>query len=347
MSAILSSEAIQSIPGEKKPERGTPWILTAQPSDFDWILDKNLLRDEGVFYGLSENNEIPAEKIDAIRHFFQERIKVLEKSLDVQRTEAAFCRNEMADSALQIETWRKRIEEVSMTSVAQPHDFWRYALGALVYATMLICNFWLVQSWISTSNLSSPGLVAFGVYLFGSLSLFSRASQLYHSENKLGGEADRRESWKTYLEEWAIPFVVALFVVYQGHAAHSNGESAIFFMLIFSIFLFVGKGFLNTLVLVRTEYGKLAQNQKARRLQREYQRNAYKEMAQQEIEIKQFMEKETAIKLQILEDEKTRALFQEQQETNVSLFLSEFGLAKAMRQSLNHKQLSHLISNRH
>ena len=345
-STSQATESDQATPKDIKSEVPNPLNLSAFPSEFDWILDKNLLRDEGVYFGLSEANEVPMEKVNAIRHCFQERIKVLEKTLEMERGEADFCRSQKNESELQIENWRKRLDEIILSSVTQPHNFWRYALGAAVYITILVCNFWLIQSWLALSNLSSPGLITLGVYLFGSVSIFSRASQLYHSETNLQAESDHREAWKTYLEEWVIPFVVALYVVFQGYTAHSLGESIMFFCLIFSLFLFVGKGFFNTLILVKSEYEKLIQNQKARRMQKANAQTAKAEMERNEIEAKEFLQQELVLKRQILEDEKARILLMEQQESNVSLFLSEFGLAKAMRHSLNHKQLSQIISNR-
>jgi len=349
MATFTSSPPLEAIPGipiEKKTEGVSVQVSAAQPSNFDWVMDKNLLRDEGVYYGLSDANEVPFEKIEAIRHFFQERIKVLEKSIEMLRAEASFCRNEMIERNILVATWRNRLEEMTLALISQPHDFWRYALGILAYATMLFCNFWMIESWLSSSNLTSPGVTAFGLYLFGSLSLFSRASHLYHSNSKLEEASDRRESWKTYLEEWAIPFIVALFVGYQGRTGHNLAESVLFFLLVFSIFLFVGKGAFNTFSLAKTEYIKHLQNQKARRLQREKQVFAREEIVRIDKEAKQLLQKEVEIKEQILEDEKSRAMLLEQQESNVSLFLSEFGLAKGMRNSLNHKQLSQLISTR-
>lgn len=331
---------------QKNTEDASIQDKSAQPSDFDWVIDKNLLRDEGVYYGLSDANEVPLEKIEAIRHFFQERIKVLEKSIEMLRVEAAFCQNEIIAKNVLVGTWRNRLEEMTLAMTSQPHDFWRYSLGILAYSSMLFCNFWLIESWLSSSNLASPGLTAFGLYLFGSLSLFSRASHLYHSDSKLEESSDRRETWKTYLEEWAIPFIVALFVGYQGRNGHDLAESILFFLLVFSIFLFVGKGVFNTFSLAKTEYIKRLQNLKAHRLLREKQVFAREEIVRNDNETKQLLHKELAIKEQILEDEKSKAMLLEQQESNVSLFLSEFGLAKGMRNSLNHKQLSQLISTR-
>jgi hypothetical protein len=346
-SSTLPIDAHQDLQGEKKQSVVEPWVLRAQPSDFDWIVDKNLLRDEGVFYGLSDTNEVPVEKTNAIRHFFQERIRVLEKTLAEYRTELELCKKECGEVGQKIVATRKNLDEVSISTVTQPHDFWRYALGASAYVAMLICHFWLIQSWLSTSNVASPQLVAFGIYLFGSLSLFNRGAQIYHSDLKLGSEPDRREIWKTYLEEWAIPFVVSVFIVFQGKDEHSIGDVVVFFMLVFCIFLFVGKAFLDTIVLLKTEYGKLISNQKARRLQGEQKRNMIKSIERLDLEFSKILQRETSLKSQVLEDEKMRAMLLEQLETNISLFLSEFGLAKAMRNSLNHRQLSNLISNRH
>lgn len=316
-------------------------------SEFDWILDKHLLRDEGIYFGLSDMAQTPTEKVEAIRHFFQERIEALgveylNKSNLIQQLAQM-----MEDQLLHIRQKQSEILSLKSQLVLKPHDFWRSLVGFLVYGIILIFNYWLIYTWLSDAQVKSPLWTTLGVYLFGSLSLFGRFSLMYNTDEKvLNAVGEERESWKVYLEEFFIPLIASIYVCYRGAGDHAFPEIAIFFLLIYAQFLFTGKGILNQLVKLKSEVSVLWANL-------ELQRRTKRQVNQLDAEIGVLNSARNAheAKLQILKDnaldiEKAIAMIKEQKETNVLLFLSEYELAKASRQNLNNKQIGRILSSR-
>lgn len=316
-------------------------------SEFDWITDKNLLRDEGVYFGLSDSDQIPAEKVDTIRQFFQERIKALETNCASKRNSAAETKQRVERTEANIEAQKVSIQQLKDTFVVNDHDFWRHAIGVIIYIIVLIFNFGLIYSWLTSANIQSPISTTLGVYLFGSLSLFSQFSLLYHSNKQvLETEGHEREPWKVYLEEFGIPLIASAYISLKGASSHGSIETIVFFLLIYSLFLFAGKGFLTQLVKAKKEWTKMAGNYIGKRALHRQIVTIEDKIQQNELELEKINNTLQSIQEQILEDEKSIAMIYEQKETNVLLFLSEYELAKSARQTLNRKQISQIISSR-
>jgi hypothetical protein len=56
-----------------------------------------------------------------------------------------------------------------------------------------------------------------------------------------------REKWKIYLEEWGVALIVSLFIIILPAKVHSIEYSVIASIFFFMLFLFGGKGLINTL----------------------------------------------------------------------------------------------------
>lgn len=316
-------------------------------SDFDWIIDKNLLRDEGIYYGLSDADHVPNEKIEAIRQFFQERIRTLETDTIAKHSFSQQKEKEIADQHTDIAQKQIQIQSIKEDLVYENHDFWRVLVGLTLYISIFLFNFWLIFSWLETAQVKTPFITALGVYLFGSLNLFGRFSILYHSdESTLNGEQDQREKWKVYLEEFFIPFIASVYICYLGAGSHDLAGIVIFFLLIYTLFLFTGKGILNQLVSAKTESIKFLGNMKRKSDGNKSILKLQAAISQQNIANEENQKQLLIVQAEILESEKAIAMITEQKETNVFLFLSEYELAKAARQSLNRKQIGQIISSR-
>lgn len=320
---------------------------TVQISDFDWITDKNLLRDEGVYFGLSDSEQVPSEKVDTIRQFFQERIKALETDCLSWHAQSNATQQVIDNILLSIEQKKLHIRQVKEAFIVKEHNFWRYLIGLTAYCCILFFNFGLIYAWLEAGQVKAPLLTTLGVYLFGSFSLFGKFSLLYHSDAQvLHSEGEEREPWKVYTEEFLIPFIASVYISFKGASTHSVAEVAVFFLLTYILFLFAGKGFLTQLVKTKTELAKMVWNYTGRKAVKK-QTTSIEDEIKEDI-LKQEMAQTTlqGLNAQILEAEKAIAMISEQKETNVLLFLSEYELARSARQALNRKQISQIISSR-
>lgn len=318
-----------------------------QISDFEWITDKNLLRDEGVYFGLSDSDQVPEEKINAIRQFFQERIKILDTERHAQIRFAD--ESEKMINSLHVGVAQKKevIKKLKDGFVTQDHNFGRYFIGLSVYFLIVVFNFWLIYFWLESAQVNAPILTTVGVYLFGSMSLFGQFSLMYHgNEQVLNTTGEKREKWKVYTEELLIPFIVSAYLTFKGYAAHGLGEAAIFFILSLALFLYAGKGFLMQLIKTKSELSKMLRNYANKK---DIKRQTIKIEGDIKSDILALESQQNALtdlRSQMLETEKAIAMVTEQKETNVLLFLSEYELAKSARQTLNRKQISQIISSR-
>lgn len=322
-------------------------LPNSQMSNFDWITDKNLLRDEGVYYGLSDSADEPKEKINAIRLYFQERIDFVKTTINSKEKELGRNEARSSDCERQIAELREKIQSQYTDQQLPAHDFWRYLTGLAAYIGMFVFNFWLIYEWLLLSGVKYPAFTAIAVYLFGAFSLFNRLSILYSSDQAtLIKNETEREKWKIYLEEVAIPFVAAVYVVYKGLNAHPPAEGLIFFLLIFGIFIFAGKGLLNILVRLKQEYRVLAQNKILKKITKEKIGDLQAKIEELKTQIKDLAAEKANIELDLLEHAKSLSVIDQQKETHVSLFLSEYQLARSARKSMDSRQVARIISSR-
>lgn len=318
-----------------------------QTSSFDWITDKNLLRDEGVYYGLSESTEFPEEKVRTIRQYFEEQIQVSRLVIDSKEATLSRIANEQARLQNEITTVYDNIQQWETDFQFSSHDFWRYLIGLFAYSGILIFSFWLIYNWLQNTDTANPFYTALAVFLFGAFSLFNRLAVVYNS-NKVETEegAHTREPWKVWVEEIAIPIVVASYLVYQGWGIYTPVEIGLFFLVVLSIFLFAGKAFLNLWIVLKKEYAVFSQNRRRRKLHKEKVMQAQQHILALKEQVAEQVALAKKVEAELSQAAQTLAMQLEQKETNVSLFLSEVALARSTRNTLNRNQLSQLISSR-
>lgn len=319
-----------------------------QMSNFDWIVDKNKLRDEGVYYGLSDSNEYPEEKIRTIRQYFHEQTQLVKTSIAGKRNELQRLNAEITSMEGQIEGYYDKIEQLRQQFKFRPHDFWRYLTGFLAYTGMLILNYWIIYDWLKTGGVAYPEVTTTAVYLFGAFSLFNRWALVYSPENEEKEEHHlKREGWKVYTEEMVIPLIAAAYVVFRGYNARPTGEVLVFFLLILSLFIFAGKGLLNVLIKLKLEFAELTANRRLRRLQKEKIRDIQDKIVELKSKIQETIDLRKTTEQLLMELEKSLSVLEAQGETHVALFLSEYELARAARKSMSNRQTARILARRH
>lgn len=333
--ATTTSEGIVKVPNN-------------QMSNFDWIVDKNQLRDEGVYYGLSDSNDYPEEKVRTIRQYFQEQTQFVKTAIAGKQDELKRLNADIASLEGQIEDNYGRIEQLHHQLKFRPHDFWRYLTGFLAYAGMLLLNYWIIYDWLKAGGAAYPEITASAVYLFGAFSLFNRWALVYSAQNQESeGQPVKREEWKVYAEEIIIPLIAAGYVVYRGHNVRPAGEILLFFLLIFSLFIFAGKGLLNVLIKLKLEFAELTANRRLRKLHKEKIQDIQYKISEIKQKIKETIEKQQAAGQAMQELEKSLSVLEAQGETHVALFLSEYELARAARKSMSNRQTARILARRH
>jgi hypothetical protein len=330
-------------------ENGFPAAVPQAPatSNFDWITDKNLLRDEGIYFGLSDNSEFPQEKVNSIRQYFKEKIGSARALVSSANQVLLGLKKQQEDLEQLIDNQYRKAAELENNFQPHPHQFWRSLIGLACYIGIWYLNFKLLQNWLLEANISKASVKAMAVYGFGTLSLFSPMSFFYTSNQQSPeGPAPEREQWKVYLEELFIPFIAAFYGVYLGHTAYSMIHCVLFFGVLLALFLFSGRGLLSNLVQLKADTTNLFLNRRNRKLlqHRIKELKVQVELYQKDIQDLQKKAGEASEKSSALQAE--IAVLESQTESHVALFLSEFELARAARNSISNRQTAYILSSR-
>jgi hypothetical protein len=300
--------------------------------NYEWILNEDLLRDEAILFGLSGSDY--QGKVDTIRKFYQHKIAIVETDLKALGDEREKRESTIRSTKEHISSLKSNIESWSTQPKIADHTFYRSLARFSIYSLTLIFTYFIVIEWMG-SRWENSILVSLGVFLFGSLSLFSDFSILYSSDKQ---KADRAK-WKTILEEFSIPFITTLFIVFWGDKNASTLEAVILALLIFALFLFVGKGWLSSIEQLRANYLILKKNFSTNRFTKEKIQKAIAEIKKLEEFIEE--EKKHIIDLSESINVNTQEIqsLKSEIEVKISYFLSEFSLAKATRENTSSEQL--------
>lgn len=225
-----------------------------QLDKFAWIIDENLLRDEGVLYGISDSE--PAEKIQTIEHYFNEQIAEKKVQIALTELDQDQCRDKITAGMEELDQLKNRLKFLSTELSVKDHTFYRTCVGFFSYFIMVSFNFWLVYEHL-TPYWKYPLLIALGVYFFGSLSLFNKHSFIYSNFEKLKTDP---HPWRTITEELIIPLIATIFILSWSKADIGWGKLVASFLVIYTIFVFSGKALLGYLLELPKDYRTMKQN---------------------------------------------------------------------------------------
>jgi hypothetical protein len=309
---------------------------------FEWILDENLLRDEGVMYGLTDGDA--QEKLKTIEAFYHQKANAL--NIQAEQTEKRIRKveDELLITINDISDEQKQLKAMEEERDSRKTGFLRQSISLLCYAAAVFLTFWLMYSWLRP-KLEYPVLIAVGIYLFGSLNLFTPGSFLFAAE-AAHREANPRERWKLLLEELVVPLIATLFVILWGYNGQDILPSAALGFLLYALFLFAGKGLLTTIdkwVAAKQQLQHKIADQRLRK-----KRIAGKKKRIQQLREEQAERMDALARLQEHSDQlqvKAQDL-QETAETRKAYFMSEFALARSARNQLSGEQLMHLSANK-
>jgi hypothetical protein len=324
------------LPQDDPSERLPPVVENREESfdsadfSYTWLKDENLLRDEGVYFGLT--TESPDSKLNTIDHYFEELIARLEQSINNVEEEKARIDHLISTTRQERSSLQKELERISTEYHLSPNPFWRNAFSIGVYSLVVVLNFWLVfelfgDKWVN----SIP--VTVGIYLLGLLVSFGKKPWILYRKNPEATESDEAEVWKSVLEELGVPLAVALFILFWSFENLSAWESVSLFIILLILFLYAGKGLMAYIQEIPQAYKTLLENR---------QKNEFRK--ERIIEVKELIRSlQTKINAEeeglknILQERYSQSMelkfLRKKKETMKAYFLSEFHLAKESRSS--------------
>ncbi len=311
------------------PAPAAPEVLNGLPEyAFEWLNDEHTLREEGAYYGLVEGDT--QEKENAIRQYFQIFIQSLRKGIEMDETALAILATESAQlEDLKIKKQAEK-ERRQIPTDFQQHFFYRYLIGIIAYALILLFNFGLIYETLSLST-KYPLWLSLGVYLFCMLSQIRRVSNVYSSDHQVVPEIlSVEERWKVYAEEYGIPIVGALFVVLYGQPG-SALHATMIFLLVLTLFIYAGKGFWQSWFHVQEEF-KILQNNRTTKQNRQMRLSELDtEILDINRKIEKNQEEKRTLRAKIRELHVQLARAEAHMIATISYFKSEFDLARSSK----------------
>lgn len=307
---------------------------------FSWILDEDLLRDEGVVFGLAGTD--PDAKIAVIEQYYAD--KVVSQKQQNQDTQGRLEELEMQLTDLLVNTQTAKAAILAEeTKVSQRSLF--IALPLVKFLTALGVVFlgaFVIKAWLSfSSTFTLPG--AIGIYLFGLLVLHAKDSVLFNHNHS--DKVNYREWWKILLEEFIVPLTLALFLFFWGHGNYAMTKRLSFTLMIFLFFLFSGKFLIFTIKELEAATRDLSQQREAKRQQQkvidQWQQEKIgleQSILEKKVEIQSLKEKIDAGQIQV-------AHLEQEKELKISYFLSEYHLAKTAKENYSAEQLFRITYN--
>jgi ABC-type multidrug transport system fused ATPase/permease subunit len=306
-----------------------------KPYGFDWIEDDNLLRDEGVLFGLSESDT--KHKVEAITKYYALKvegviafIENLDDRIGALKEKAELLEGKIVNSLAQIDQLHMPVERKHIYLLA-------IALRFLFFLAAIILNFWLIHTYLAKAT-SSSFVITTGLYILGTLTLFNAKSHLFLSDKAY--EKEDREMWKALLEEYGVPAIVTLFIILLGWTAHPVHLNLGYALIFLTLFLFTGKGFTSMLPLLIEEHAYFRKIKKLKKAEKRKLEQLENELAQDEAELKTLKEG-----MERREEEKYQKIneingLERERDTKIALFLSEYELTVAAKEKIMIEKLN-------
>lgn len=297
-----------------------------------WLSSEDMLRDEGVIYGLSGTN--PEEKVSIIHSIYKKHLARHVQSRDELN-------EKIGELNLILENKNSQLTDLkskAATTLARQEgeeNILRVAIGLLLSLGMCAGNYFLIREGVAYGFPDESQWISWGVFLTGMFSLYY-ATAAIHNDDKI--------TWRRALEEFGMPLAASVFVYVQVIPHMVWYKSLAFLIFTFFIFLVSGKLLLGSIAKLKKEISVYKQNAALK---------ADKKLAEtewlQDMEaIEQAMEKIRLEKWKIVsslnESEATIERINSDKEAVTNLFLSEYHLAKNYKDKLSGSQISKILN---
>ncbi|TLU98732.1 hypothetical protein [Dyadobacter luticola] len=293
-----------------------------------WLDDEDMLRDEGVLFGLSESD--PNEKTDIIQKYFSNLAAGYIANIEEQNERIQELNLFIGQKNNRIEELQEKLKNPASRSERE-HHLPRTLIGITLCIAMCVGNFFLIRESLKPV-FADNSWIALGVFLAGMFSLFGRIS-LFH-------DTESRVTWKSLLEEVGLPFASALFVFANVITHQTWWQASALFIFVFFLFLFAGKLLLSNITVLRNDLQSWLNIQKDRKDFEDNNYNWETESQRLHEEIDELRVKKWQILREQSNAETERDRLFAKRDMLVKLFESEFYLARKMKNELTTRQLN-------
>ena len=314
-------------------------MRTKQPNGFDWIENDDLLRDEGVIFGLS--NSETDYKAEAIREYYKLKAEGVSAYIRNLVERAKHLRNDLEEKEGKLISHFAQIDQLTLPPERKTIYFLATFLRFTFYLVTIALNYWLVYDYLSHSEvIQFPIIITTGLYLLGALLLFNRKSFLFIDKKEQ--EEMPRNATKVFWVELLVPVITTLFILFLGFVENPLRLTIAYAFILPVLFYAAGKGFISLLPKLIEDWNYMQNSKKVKQVDK-------RRKAQYEKEIPEIEESIRALKdsIEKLNEEK----YQKQHEINgiesacdakIALFMSEYKLTRAASQRIPLDELNNL-----
>lgn len=290
-----------------------------------WLSDEESLRDEGVLFGLSDAQ--PDEKIAQIRFCFDQLTAPLEQIRAQQTEKISELNKHISHQETRMGVLTSYIDTLRNRQPAEDNLI-RTIVSLVVSLAMCTGTFFLIDE---TLRPTFPNRwIAVGVFLAGMFNLFGRTSFFYEEGSRLTG--------RRLLEETGLPLAASVFVLAQALPTQPVWQAIALFVFVFFLFLLAGKLLLGTLTVLRQDLAAIQANRQLL-VDKQQQLPVYeRQLAQLSQEIQVIRTQKSPMTTTLHRVETNLARLNARRDQLVNLFLSEFELARSLRDRLTEQQ---------
>jgi TolA-binding protein len=310
----------------------TPTFFSRQNQQPDWLINEDILRDEGVIFGLSGSN--PEEKVSIIRHYFTQETAETDKAIAQQQEEIGelnYWINEKESLVKEIEL---KIQTLKNQEFTEHHHLLRTIIGLLLATGIAVGNYFLIKESLQ-GQFQESTFIALGVFLAGMFNLFGRISFLHDEE--------KTSTWKRLLEEVGMPLAAAFFVFAQIYTSKPPLQAWALLAFIFFLFMFSGKLLLGNLTVFKDDFSVF---QKRNQLYKDKIKKVEEWETQIENlkgEIEKFRIKKQDILPKLTKLSTQNMKLKAQRDMLIKVFESEYHLALNYKNRLNNNQMKTIL----
>ena len=297
----------------------------------NWLIDDEVLRDEGVLFGLSEAR--PDGKVAQIRAAFTQQVAPLNGLIEQYTEKIAELNLFIEQRENHLTALREQLTELHNSQPA-PTNLIRTVVSLCLSVLMCIGNFYLIDVTLQSSFPNR--WIAVGVFLAGMFNLFGRTSFFYETGTRLSG--------RRVVEEVGLPLAASIFVLVQSLQTQTIGAAIGLFVFVFFIFLLAGKLLLSLLTALQNELDIILRNQRLMVSKKQFLPIWEREIDRLEQEIDGMRTQKWPVITSLNQAEAEINQLNAQRERLVNLFLSEFELARGLRERLTEQQLKSMMN---
>ncbi|PWJ57547.1 hypothetical protein CLV98_10617 [Dyadobacter jejuensis] len=296
-----------------------------------WLRDEDILRDEGVLFGLSESD--PTEKTDIIHQYFSQLSAGFGADIERKNEEIQEYNLFIGQKTQRVSELTRSMQERSTIPADHHHFLPRTIIGLVLSLVVCVSNFFLIEETLLPDYPHTPW-VALGVFCAGMFNLFGHIS-FFH-------QGDARANWRTVLEETGLPVAAALFVLVHAWQHQTPWHALGVFVFVLFLFLFSGKLLLSNVTVLRKDLQSWLSLRRRQRL-------AEEELAAWGTELRELEGEISEIRVQKWQAVREQATAETEREKIIAkrnmlikIFESEYHLARSMKERLTGKELKYI-----